>query len=286
MAPARGATQPVVDETTGAVPLTAVTADRVRWLWPGRIPLGKLTLLDGDPGLGKSALLLDLAARITRAHPLPDGSRPDFDGPAGVVILSAEDGLADTIRPRLQAAGADLDRVIALRGVWNGAHLRWVRLPRDTKEIALAVRDVRARLVVIDPLMAYLDPKVNAYREQSIRAVLGLLATTAERLDLALVIVRHLTKGADGNPLYRGGGSIGVIGAARSGLVVGADRDARAEAIAFLQTLLANGAIPARTVFQTARQAGLAAITVRRAKLDLRVVARKESDGRWSWSLP
>src|SRR5829696_8789356 len=125
----RGAAPTVVDETTGAVPLNAVTADHVRWLWPARIPIGKLTLLDGDPGLGKSAIMLDVAARITRATPLPDGSRPDFDGPAGVVLLCSEDGLADTIIPRLQVAGADLDRVIALRGVWNGVRLRWLRLP-------------------------------------------------------------------------------------------------------------------------------------------------------------
>lgn len=101
------------------VNVSEVRAEKVSWLWPGRIPLGKLTILDGDPGLGKSTLMLDIAARVTRGDAMPDSTRSDLGGAASVVILSAEDGLADTIRPRLEAAGATLLRVIALRGVFE-----------------------------------------------------------------------------------------------------------------------------------------------------------------------
>src|SRR5829696_4119780 len=94
--------------------LSEVEPEQVEWLWPGRLPLGKLAVLDGDPGLGKSAVTLDLAARISAGLELPDGQPCE---PAGVVLLSAEDGLRDTIRPRLDAAGADSEKIVALSTV-------------------------------------------------------------------------------------------------------------------------------------------------------------------------
>jgi hypothetical protein len=93
------------------VRMADVTPERVSWLWPGRIPAGKLTVIDGDPGDGKSTLSLDLAARVSTGSPMPDGTRA---APGNVLVLSAEDGVADTIRPRLDAAGADPERVIVL----------------------------------------------------------------------------------------------------------------------------------------------------------------------------
>lgn len=204
--------------------LSDVRAERVWWLWPGRIPLGKLCILDGDPGLGKSTLMLDIAARLTTGAPMPDGARSDLDDPAGVVILTGEDGLGDTIRPRLDAAGADASRVVALMAVpENGAD----RLPTvcDTSAIEDAIAQVDARLVVVDPLMAYLPGNVDAHRDQDVRRALSLLAELAERTGVAVVCIRHLRKTTGGNPLYRGGGSIGIIGAARAGLLVAPDPD-------------------------------------------------------------
>src|SRR5438094_9836710 len=131
------------------VRLSAVKRQTVEWLWKGRVPLGKITLIDGDPGLGKSLLTLDLIARITRGKKLPDGSA-GFEG--GVVLLSAEDGLADTIRPRLEAAGADLDRVLSMATIRkpDGSE-RIASISQDLQEIVNAVREVGAVLVVIDP---------------------------------------------------------------------------------------------------------------------------------------
>jgi hypothetical protein len=213
------------------VRLANVREERVRWLWPGRLPLGKLTLLDGDPGLGKSLVTIDLAARVSVGQAMPDGA-PGLAGPAGVVLLSAEDGLGDTIVPRLRAAGANLERVMALRTLpeldttTGAAYERAVVLPRDVPALATAAREVGACLLVIDPLMAYLDPRVNSWRDQDARATLAPLAGLAEALGLAVLILRHLTKGSGGsNALYRGGGSIGIIGAARSGLLVAKDPD-------------------------------------------------------------
>ena len=201
--------------------LSEVEPERVGWLWPGRLPLGKLAVLDGDPGLGKSALTLDLAARVSAGFELPDGGRC---GPAGVVLLSAEDGLEDTIRPRLDAAGADTERIVALSMIGVGTRAeRLVSLTQDLDAIEAAIGRVGAALVVIDPLMAFLTGKTDSHKDQDIRRALAPLAALAERTGAAVLIVRHLNKSVGGNALYRGGGSIGIIGAARAGLVVAPD---------------------------------------------------------------
>jgi hypothetical protein len=203
--------------------LSTVTPERVVWLWPGRIPLGKLTVIDGDPGLGKSAMTMDLAARMSVGQPFPDGTPTEA---AGVVLLTAEDGLADTIVPRLSAAGADLERIVSLATVPAGGDAeRLTTLPDDIPLLEQAIVGVGAQLVIVDPLMAFLGGDVNSYRDQDVRRALTPLAKLAERTGAAVVLVRHLNKSTGGQALYRGGGSIGIIGAVRSGLVVAKDPD-------------------------------------------------------------
>jgi hypothetical protein len=203
--------------------LCDVVPQTVSWLWDGRIPLGKLTVLDGDPGLGKSTLTLAVAAHVSRGIPLPGSSEPSEA--AGVVLLSAEDDLADTVRPRLDAAGADVSRVLALKSVPDGDDERLASLPADAFLLRQAIARTGARLVVVDPLMAWLDSSVDSHKDQGVRHALHKLASLAEDSGAAFLIVRHLNKAVGGNPLYRGGGSIGIIGAARSGLLVGRDPD-------------------------------------------------------------
>jgi hypothetical protein len=203
--------------------LSTVQPESVRWLWPGRIPLGKLTIVDGDPGLGKSVLSLDLAARVSRGLTMPFDEPGASGDPAGVVILSAEDGLSDTIVPRLREAGADLTRILALETV--GPNQRFPTLPIDAVYLHDAAKQISAGLVVIDPLMAYLGPDINAHKDGDCRRALQPLADLARETGAAVIVIRHLNKAAGGNPLYRGGGSIGIIGAARSGLLVGRDPD-------------------------------------------------------------
>lgn len=206
--------------TVGMV-LADVVPERVTWLWDKRLPRGKLTVLDGDPDLGKSALSTDLAARVTLGLPFPDGAPCEA---GGVVLMNAEDGLADTIRLRLDAAGGDATKVLALASVPDeDGHDRMLSIPEDIAIIERGIGQIGATLVVIDPLMAFLSPEINSHRDQDVRRGLAPLAAMAERTGAAVVVVRHLNKMAGGNTLYRGGGSIGIIGAARSGLVVGLD---------------------------------------------------------------
>jgi hypothetical protein len=201
--------------------LSDVEPEEVEWLWPSRLALGKLALVDGDPGLGKSAMTLDLAARVSSGHAFPDGALCE---PAGVVVLSAEDGLADTIRPRLDAAGADVSRVLSLATIADEhGQERLLSIPEDIPLIEKGIERVGARFVVVDPLMAFLSGDTNSHRDQDVRKALAPLAGLAERTGACVLVVRHLNKAQGNNPLYRGGGSIGIIGAARMAFVVGKD---------------------------------------------------------------
>lgn len=323
--------------------LSEVEPERVEWLWPGRLPLGKLSVLDGDPGLGKSAVTLDLAARVSAGLDLPDGGECDA---AGVVLLSAEDGLADTIRPRLDAAGADTERIVALSTVSEGrSEGQTISIPKDLGTVERAIARVGAALVVVDPLMAFLAEKTDSHKDQHVRRALAPLAALVERTRTAAVIVRHLSKGEGGNPLYRGGGSIGIIGAARSGLVVGVDpenpeqrilaankhnlsraarslvfrvcsapngsarihwigasnlsaadilkapvdrdkKSALQEAKDFLREALTDGRVPAERVKKDARGADISESTLKRAKREMGIASKKQSDGSWNFVPP
>src|SRR5918994_1370026 len=212
--------------TSGGILVSDVETERLAWLWRGWLALGKLSVLDGDPGLGKSATTLDIAARVSTGRPFPDGSECET-GAGGVVILSAEDGLADTIKPRLEAAGADTSRISSLGTVWEGQgvrrHERTLSLPEDIPLIEREIRRVEAKLVIVDPLMAFLPKKIDAHKDQDVRRALAPFASMAERTGVAVQVVRHLSKSEGTSPIYRGGGSIGIIGAARMGALVAKD---------------------------------------------------------------
>lgn len=219
----------IEDELDMTVPtlvtLSEVSPERVRWLWPGRLPLGKLVVCDGDPSTGKSTLSLELTARVSTGRDWPDGA--PGHGAADVLLLSAEDGLADTIAPRLIAAEADLARVHALLDVPLVAEDGTVRrvppsLPRDIVRVERLVVAKGVRLVVVDVFMAYLAG-VDAHKDQEVRGALHQLAAMAERTGCTVVLIRHLNKANGSNALYRGGGSIGIIGAARAAFIVARD---------------------------------------------------------------
>lgn len=207
------------------VSLADVKPKEVSWLWPDRIPLGTLTLLDGDPGLGKSTLTLDLAARVTRDGEMPDGGVPDLDGPAGVVLLTAEDGLGDTIRPRLDAAGADASRVKALQGVDDEAGNERLPTLGDVDQIRSVIRSCHARLLIVDPLTAYMGSRTDTHRDAAVRGALAGLAQLADEMGVAVLAIRHLNKSEDAKALYRGGGSIAFTASARSVLLVAKNPD-------------------------------------------------------------
>jgi hypothetical protein len=217
--PAGPRTAPEEEEQAIGVVMSSVTAERVEWLWAGRLARGKMTITDGDPDQGKSTRTMDTAARVTRGLELPDGG---FAPQGGVVIVSLEDGLGDTLRPRLDAAGADVDRVLAIQEV-NGHSFN---LLEDLWALEQAIHRINAIYVVLDPLTAMLGKGTDVYRDNDVRRILAPVALLAERTGVAVDVQRHLTKGgAGGNPIYRGGGSIGIIGAARVGLLIAPDRD-------------------------------------------------------------
>jgi hypothetical protein len=200
--------------------LADVAARPVRWLWPGRLALGKLAILDGDPGLGKSLVTLDLAARVTTGRPFPDG-RAGFRG--AVVLVNCEDGVADTLRPRLDALGADASHVHVLRGPVEGGVERLPSFPRDLARLEQVIRRTGAVLVVIDPIMAFFDDTICTANDQSVRQALAPLARLAEETGCVILLVRHLNKTGGAKAVYRGGGSIGIVGACRSGWLIARD---------------------------------------------------------------
>jgi hypothetical protein len=202
--------------------MSDVQAQDIDWLWEKYIPFRAVTILDGDPGEGKSTISIDIAARVSKGLPMPTGPQEPRE-PAGVLLLSAEDDLARTIRPRLDEAGADTSRVFALDAVRTGGDERPPVLPWDLLLVENLILMNGIRLVVIDPLMAYMDAKINAHSDQDVRRAMHRLKILADKTGAAVLVLRHLNKLNGGPALYRGGGSIGIIGAARSGLLVGRD---------------------------------------------------------------
>lgn len=196
-----------------------VEVETIEWLWHGYVPYGKLTVLEGDPGLGKSTVTLDLAARISTGGFLPDHTK--VEEPGDVLLISSEDGIGDTVRPRLEAAEADLTRVHVITGLSEGG---MVRIPEDLPKLEALINDVSAHLVVIDPLVAFLGEGIDSHRDQDVRRALHPLTEMANRTKAAFILMRHLNKGS-GKAMYRGGGSIGITGAVRSGIVIAPDPD-------------------------------------------------------------
>lgn len=197
-----------------------VKPEPVRWLWPGRIALGKVTLLVGDPGLGKSLITAAMTGHVTRGTAWPVDRSPCPSG--DVLILSAEDDPADTIRPRLDAAGADASRVYLLKAIRGfdaksgELQTRMFSLKRDLEFLSAELARLRnVRLVIVDPLSAYLDG-TDSHTNADVRALLAPLAELAARHGVAIVAVSHLNKGGQQSALYRVTGSLAFVAAARA----------------------------------------------------------------------
>lgn len=197
--------------------LSTVKAESVKWLWPGRIPRGKVTLLCGDPGLGKSFVTLDMAARVSSRQDWPDAETP-LKQPGSVLVLSAEDDPGDTIRPRIEAAGGDPANVVVMDGVRRGplgAGVTGVSLTVDVDAIEEAIsRMERPRLVIIDPISAYMGD-ADSHNNAEVRGILAQLSAVAGRVGTAIVCVTHLNKSPGGKAVYRAMGSLAFTAAAR-----------------------------------------------------------------------
>jgi len=202
------------------VRLSEVKPEPILWLWPQRIAKGKLTLLVGDPGLGKSFITLDIASRLSRGADWPDVPHTE-QGP--VIILSAEDGIADTIRPRLDALGGGSENIYILQAIRQGDQEKSISLTTDLRSLESFIQEVSAKLIVIDPLSAYLG-RTDSRMDSEVRGVLGPIASLAERTGTAILGVMHLNKASDKRAIYRTNGSIGFVGAARIVMMVAKDQ--------------------------------------------------------------
>lgn len=188
-----------------------VRAIPVEWLWYPYVPLGKITLLQGDPGDGKSTMLMNLIASLTKADYTPDGHRIDL--PKRVIYQCSEDGVADTIKPRLERSGADCTRVAFIDEA-----LECITL--DDEKLRDAIVEFRADMLVIDPFQAYLGENGDITNVKKTRQVMTKLSIWASTYNCAIVLVGHMTKREGSKDLYRGIGSIDLVASARSVLQV------------------------------------------------------------------
>lgn len=205
-------------DRSGFVLASSLVSEPVPWLWPAYLPLGAVVMLDGDPGLGKSTIVYDIAARVSTGQPMPDGSGGGV--PFHVVIANAEDHPAHVLAPRLDAAGADRTR-ISLPPIDSAPYLSATWISELEKEIV----ETGARLLTIDPLMSFVPPGTNTYNDAEIRHVLRPLADVGLQHGCTIILVRHPVKSSDGKALYRGGGSVGIIALARAGFLLARDPD-------------------------------------------------------------
>ena len=189
-----------------------VRVREVDWLWHPYIPFGKITVIQGDPGDGKTTLILNIAALLSRGLPMPEST--DYSLPTSVLYQSAEDGAEDTLKPRLMSAGADCSRIAFIDESECGLTLNDVRIEN-------AIKATKARLLVLDPLQAYLGEGNEMNRADGVRPMLKQLAAVAERTGCAIVIVGHMNKASGSKSIYRGLGSIDITAVARSVLLVG-----------------------------------------------------------------
>ena len=314
-------TEPVRKEI-GFKLLQDVEREDVKWLWYPYIPAGKITLIEGDPGQGKSWITCSLAADISAGRSLPGQKHPL--PPQNVLMLSSEDGLGDTVRPRIEDMGGDLTRVFVSDDYFT--------LDKDgVASMEDLMRKVSATIVFMDPIVAYMGGKIDMHRANEVRELMAALDKSARNTGSAIVAVRHLRKAQGGKAIYSGIGSIDFTAAARSVLQVmeteGGTKylyhakhnltpkgeslaykidntfhwegvlsneevekkvskkpKAQADAEAFLIEFLKDGPRPALDVREAAGVKGISQQSIQRAKTGI-AYSKKIGSGEWMWFL-
>ena len=203
--------EPSKPETVKIIRMSDVELTPVEWLWKPYLPFGKLSVLQGNPGEGKTYFAMHLAAACTNGKLLPNMEHME---PFNVIYQTAEDGLGDTVKPRLIEAGADLDRVLVIDD-------SEVQLTLSDERIEKAIVENNARLVIIDPIQAYLGADVDMNRANEVRPIFMRLGQVAQRTGCAILLIGHLNKAAGMQSLQRGLGSIDIAAAVRSVLFIG-----------------------------------------------------------------
>ena len=194
------------------IKMSEVQSQEVSWLWYPFIPYGKLTIIQGDPGDGKTTLVLNIAAWLSKGKGLD--SEMKLSEPVNVIYQSAEDGLADTVKPRLELAGADCERILVIDEKEKSLSMVDERLEK-------AIVQTKARMLILDPIQAYLGGGMDMNRANEARDMTKKLGALAEKHQCAIVLIGHMNKAAGNKAAYRGMGSIDFFAVARSVLLVG-----------------------------------------------------------------
>lgn len=194
-----------------------VVSKEVEWLWYPYIQYGKITIIEGDPGEGKTTLVLKLAAALSRGLPLPCDDDKEYE-PIHIIYQTAEDGIEDTIKPRLVKAGADCSMIRVIDETDKELSMTDDRLEQ-------AIIETGARLIILDPIQAYIGATVDMHRANEIRPVLKHLGIIAEKHNCAIILIGHMNKASGSKSTYRGLGSIDIQATARSVLLVARLRD-------------------------------------------------------------
>lgn len=311
-------------ENLKLIKMADIETQEVQWLWYPYIPFGKITIIQGDPGEGKTHFILAVASALTKGVQILNSALQE---PLTVIYQTAEDGLADTIKPRLEMLQADCEKVIVIDESAQALSL-------SDERIEQAIKETGTKLLILDPLQAYLGADVDMHRANEIRPVLHALGLVAERTGCAIVMIGHMNKGG-GKSAYRGLGSIDIIAAARSVLVIGRSphdphikvmarskgnlapqgssiafeigeefrfigecnitvdellngfsrRDVLGEAKQLLSSLLSDTAQPSKLIAEKASAINISERTLKKAKKELGIVAEKIGEN-WFCKLP
>ena len=194
------------------IEMSEVESKEISWLWYPFIPYGKLTIIQGDPGDGKTTLVLNIAAALSKGEGLDNDMKPA--DPLHIIYQTAEDGLADTVKPRLEKAEADCSNIFVIDE--TDASLSML-----DERIEKAIVEKKAKLLILDPIQAYLGGKMDMNRANEARDMTKHLGQVAERTGCAIVLIGHMNKNSGGKVAYRGMGSIDFFAVARSVLLVG-----------------------------------------------------------------
>ena len=192
--------------------MSEVQSQEIEWLWYPFIPYGKLTIIQGDPGDGKTTMVLNLAAKLSKGEALDKNMK--VTEPVNVIYQTAEDGLADTVKPRLELAGADCERIIVIDESDKSLSMVDERLEE-------AIVRTGARLLILDPIQAYLGGGMDMNRANEARDMTKKLGALAEKTKCAIILIGHMNKASGNKAAYRGMGSIDFFAVARSVLLVG-----------------------------------------------------------------
>lgn len=194
------------------IKMSDVQSQEIEWLWYPFIPYGKLTIVQGDPGDGKTTLVLNIAAKLSRGEGLEEEMKTSE--PLNIIYQTAEDGLADTVKPRLETAGAECERILVIDESDKS-------LSMSDERLEDALKQTGARLLILDPIQAYLGGGMDMNRANEARDMTKKLGALAEKYKCAIVLIGHMNKAAGNKAAYRGMGSIDFFAVARSVLLVG-----------------------------------------------------------------